>query len=200
LNAQKLVLYPIMWMPMGFEPRKLASSTLHNNIIRDRGRRDMNPRHITQKDFNTIFKIYKINSWFWTTFWSKKYKILTEIGHFDRNFDRKSSVGKTLVEITFWPIGQKSLTEFLTAVFGQNYISTEILTENAGQNIILTDIFGQNTKFWPNFDWKFGQNFILTEFFGQNSVKIREWNLKKNYLQNSYYSYCNNYSVIIICL
>jgi len=163
---------------------------------------------------------YKINSWFWPIFWPKKHRILTEISHFDRILDRKPSVEKTVVEIIFWPVGQKISTEFLIVVFGQN-----ILTENIGQNNILTDIltvfsvkienfdriFGQNWKFWPKYWPKisvkilFWPNFrskfyILTE----NSVKIRSkfwWAyFKKSYLQNSYYSYFNNYSVIIIYL
>ena len=161
---------------------------------------------------------YKMETKFWPTFWPKKHKILTEFGHFDRIFDRKSSVGKTFVEITFWPIGQKILTDFLTEVAGQNYILTEILTENIGQNTILTEILteniGQNNILTDILTIFFGQNIILTDVFGQNfgqkfefwpkigqnSVKFLMVKFKKNYLQNSYYNYCNNYSVIIICL
>ena len=147
---------------------------------------------------------YKMEIKFWPTFWPKKYKILTEFCHFDRIFDRKSSVGKTFVEITFWPIGQKILTDFLTEVSGQNYILTEILTENIGQNTILTEIltifFGQNIILTDVFGQNFGQKFEFWPKIGQNSVKFLMVKFKKNYLQNSYYNYCNNYSVIIICL
>ena len=36
-----------------------------------------------------------------TVDFDRKHRILTKIEHFDRIFDRKSSVGKTLVEIIF---------------------------------------------------------------------------------------------------
>ena len=106
---------------------------------------------------------------FWPKFWPKKPLILTEFAHCDRNFDRLCSVGKTLVEIFFWPVGQKILTENLTdwqsvkihvwPKFWPTFRSKNKFDRNFDR------IFGQKEiwpKFWPKIRSKFT---CLTEFW-----------------------------------
>jgi len=144
-----------------------------------------------QINFFCIENHYKTVHRFWPKFWPKKSLILTEFSHFDRNFDRLCSVKKTLVEIFFWPVGQKILTEILTdwqsvkiqvwpkfwPKVGQKASLTEIWTEKFGQNFMVDRILTNfSVKIMqPKFRGELSGGKMVTEIGQKVSVKIIFW-------------------------
>ena len=119
----------------------------------------------------------------WPKIWPKKPKILTEFVHFDRT----RSVGKTCIEISFWPDGHKILTEISTVWQSVKIcLWPKILTESRSK-ILFDRHFRSKLRLWPNFDRLCGQNYanripwpgMCWEKFWLKSVKIsvKIWHL-----------------------